>query len=53
LKELNDNARLSDEEILKYLDSSVLDDQPTEVLIRLAHKLKERRMDLYPVNQKN
>lgn len=37
----------NEEEILRFLDSSVLEEQPTEILVQLAQKLKERRSKLY------
>ena len=41
----------NEEEILRFLDSAVLEEQPTEVLVQLAQKLKERRSKLYNENQ--
>lgn len=32
------------------MDSAVLEEQPTEVLVQLAQKLKERRAKLYSDN---
>ena len=40
----------NEEEILRFLDSAVLEEQPTEVLVQLAQKLKERRAKLYSDN---
>ena len=37
----------TEEEILRFLDSAVLEEQPTEVLVQLAQKLKDRRSKLY------
>lgn len=37
----------NEEEILRFLDTAVLEEQPTEVLVQLASKLKERRNKLY------
>lgn len=37
----------NEEEILRFLDSAVLEEQPTEILVQLAQKLKERRSKLY------
>lgn len=38
----------SEEEVLNYLDMASLENQPTEVLVQLADKLKDRRNKLYP-----
>lgn len=46
-----ENLPNDDEEILKCLDSTVLEEQPTEVLVKLAEKLKERRSQLYPEHE--
>jgi len=48
IQEMANELPNTDEEILRCLDSTVLEDQPTEVLIQLAEKLKERRTDIYP-----
>jgi hypothetical protein len=40
----------NEEDILRFLDSAVLEDQPTEVLVQLAQKLKERRAKIYQDN---
>lgn len=40
----------NEEEILRFLDNAVLEDQPTEVLVQLAQKLKDRRSKLYTEN---
>jgi hypothetical protein len=37
----------TEEEILKFLDNAILEDQPTEILVELAQKLKDRRTKLY------
>ena len=37
----------SEEEILKYLERAQLENQPTEILVQLAEKLKDRRSKLY------
>lgn len=37
----------NEEDILRFLDSAVLEDQPTEVLVQLAQKLKDRRAKIY------
>ena len=41
----------SEEEILKYLERAQLENQPTEILVQLAEKLKDRRSKLYPEEQ--
>ena len=41
----------SEEEILKFLEKAQLEDQPTEILVQLAEKLKDRRSKLYPEEQ--
>ena len=41
----------SEEEILKYLEKAQLENQPTEILVQLAEKLKDRRAKLYPEEQ--
>lgn len=38
----------TEEEILNFLDLASLENQPTDVLVQLAEKLKERRNKLYP-----
>ena len=38
----------TEEEILKYLERAQLENQPTEILVQLAEKLKDRRSKLYP-----
>jgi len=43
----------NEEDILRFLDSAVLEDQPTEVLVQLAQKLKERRAKIYQDNNNN
>ncbi len=48
IEDIADELPNNDEEILRCLDSTVLEDQPTEVLFKLAEKLKERRAQLYP-----
>ena len=40
----------NEEDILRFLDSAVLEDQPTEVLVQLAQKLKDRRAKIYQEN---
>ena len=47
-RELGEGVPGNEEEILRFLDSTVLEEQPTEVLVKLAEKLKERRSQLYP-----
>ena len=37
----------SEEEILRFLDTAVLEEQPTDVLVQLAQRLKDRRTKLY------
>lgn len=37
----------SEEDVLNFLDMASLENQPTEVLVRLAEKLKDRRNRLY------
>ena len=44
------NLPENEEDILRFLDSAVLEDQPTEVLVQLAQKLKERRAKIYQDN---
>lgn len=46
----NPHVPENEEEILRFLDSAVLEEQPTEVLVQLAQKLKERRAKLYSDN---
>ena len=46
-EELKQRIPENEEEILRFLDTAVLEDQPTEVLVQLAQKLKERRTKLY------
>jgi len=41
----------SEEEILKFLERAQLENQPTDVLVSLAEKLKDRRSKLYPEEQ--
>ena len=41
----------SEEEILKYLERAQLENQPTDILVQLAEKLKDRRAKLYPEEQ--
>lgn len=41
----------TEEEILKYLERAQLENQPTEILVQLAEKLKDRRSKLYPEEQ--
>ena len=38
----------SEEEILKFLERAQLENQPTDILVSLAEKLKDRRSKLYP-----
>lgn len=38
----------TEDDILNFLDLASLENQPTEVLVQLAEKLKERRNKLYP-----
>jgi len=38
----------NEEDILRFIENAVLDEQPTEMLIRLAEKLKEKRLQQYP-----
>ena len=38
----------SEPEVLKYLDSISLKNQPTDVLMQLAERLQERRINLFP-----
>jgi hypothetical protein len=38
----------TEEEMLKFLDMASLENQPTEVLVKLAGLLKDRRNNLYP-----
>lgn len=38
----------SEEEVLNFLDRTSLENQPTEVLVHLAEKLKDRRNKIYP-----
>ena len=37
----------NDEEILRFLDAAALEDQPTEILVQLAGKLKGRREKIF------
>ena len=37
----------NDEDMIRFLDSTALEDQPTEILIKLSEKLKNRRDQLY------
>ena len=37
--------------MLKYLDSISLKNQPTDVLMQLAERLQERRINLFPDNE--
>lgn len=46
-EELKQRIPENEDEILRFLDTAVLEDQPTEVLVQLAQKLKERRTKLY------
>eukprot|EP00347_Sterkiella_histriomuscorum_P001245 403372773 len=46
-EELRQRIPENEEDILRFLDTAVLEDQPTEVLVQLAQKLKERRTKLY------
>lgn len=46
-EELRQRIPENEEEILKFLDTAILEDQPTEILIELANKLKERRNKIY------
>lgn len=46
-EELKQRIPENEEEILKFLDTAVLEDQPTEILIELANKLKDRRNKIY------
>ena len=41
----------SEEEILKFLERAQLENQPTDILVSLAEKLKDRRSKLYPEEQ--
>ena len=47
-EELKARIPENEEEILRFLDTAVLEEQPTEVLVQLAQKLKERRSKMYP-----
>lgn len=37
----------NDAELLAFLDTAVLEDLPTELLVKLAHQLKDRRGKLF------
>lgn len=47
-KELLEKLSKSDEDILQYLNSTMLENEPTEVLIKCAEILRQRRQNLYP-----
>lgn len=49
-EELRQRIPQNEEEILRFLDNAVLEDQPTEVLVQLAQKLKDRRTKMYQTN---
>jgi len=51
-KELLENLSKNDEDILQYLNSTLLENEPTEVLIKCAEILRERRQNLYPDQEK-
>jgi len=44
LEEIKQRIPQNEEEIMRFLDSAVLEDQPTEVLVELANKLREKRL---------
>lgn len=50
-EELRQRIPENEDEILRFLDTAVLEEQPTEVLVQLAQKLKERRTKLYQEQQ--
>lgn len=50
-RELLERLSKSDEDILQYLNSTMLENEPTEVLIKCAEILRERRQNLYPENK--
>ena len=47
-RELLEKLSQSDEDILQYLNTTMLENEPTEVLIKWAEILRERRQKLYP-----
>lgn len=47
-RELLERLSQSDEDILQYLNTTMLENEPTEVLIKCAEILRERRQNLYP-----
>lgn len=51
-RELLEKLSQSDEDILQYLNSTMLENEPTEVLIKCAEILRERRQNLYPDQDK-
>jgi len=51
-RELLEKLSQSDEDILQYLNTTMLENEPTEVLIKCAEILRERRQNLYPDQDK-
>lgn len=51
LDQIKQSIPESDEDLLAYLNDAQLEKQPTEILMLLAERLKDRREKLYPEEQ--